>query len=132
MSDINSQFIHNQLVSIYGPEKGSKCYDRLISMLEQYTKETKRPFTTNQSLFDERDVILITYGDILRQPPQPPLQSLLNFHQDYLIDTINTIHILPFFPYSSDDGFSVIDYKAVDSALGNGKTSQSFLPKVSN
>ena len=29
------------------------------------------------------------------------------------------LHILPFFPYSSDDGFSVMDYRAVDPALGD-------------
>lgn len=29
------------------------------------------------------------------------------------------LHILPFYPYSSDDGFSVIDYRAVDPALGS-------------
>ena len=88
-------------------------------MLECYTKETRRVFKTGQPLFNEQDVILITYSDLLSQPHQPPLQSLRNFHQDYLSDTINTIHLLPFFPYSSDDGFSVIDYKAVDPALGD-------------
>jgi sucrose phosphorylase len=36
-----------------------------------------------------------------------------------LQDLINTVHILPFFPYSSDDGFSVIDYRQIDPALGD-------------
>ncbi|MCG8475253.1 MAG: sugar phosphorylase, partial [Cytophagales bacterium] len=31
----------------------------------------------------------------------------------------SSLHVLPFFPYSSDDGFSVIDYRIVDPALGN-------------
>ncbi|MCK4709207.1 MAG: alpha-glucosidase C-terminal domain-containing protein, partial [Gammaproteobacteria bacterium] len=30
----------------------------------------------------------------------------------------NSIHILPFYPYSSDDGFSVINYKKVNENLG--------------
>jgi sucrose phosphorylase len=31
---------------------------------------------------------------------------------------VNGVHLLPFYPYSSDDGFSVIDYKQVNPALG--------------
>ena len=31
---------------------------------------------------------------------------------------VDDIHLLPFYPYSSDDGFSVIDYKQVNPALG--------------
>ena len=31
---------------------------------------------------------------------------------------INTIHVLPFFPHSSDGGFSVIDFRQVDPELG--------------
>ncbi len=119
MSDKNKGFIQKQLVFLYGPERGAQSYKRLISMLEHYKKETKRVFKTGQPLFSERDVILITYSDLLRQPSRPPLQSLLTFHQDYLADTINTIHLLPFFPYSSDDGFSVIDYRVVNPALGD-------------
>jgi sucrose phosphorylase len=46
------------------------------------------------------------------------LQTLANFLHTYLQDTISTVHLLPFYPYSSDDGFSVIDYRAVDPALG--------------
>ena len=39
---------------------------------------------------------------------------------------INTIHILPFYPYSSDDGFSVIDYKKVDPACGTWENIESL------
>ncbi|MCB0228531.1 MAG: alpha-amylase, partial [Anaerolineae bacterium] len=61
---------------------------------------------------------LITYGDQFREPGRPPLRSLLTFLDTYLGDAVNGVHILPFFPYSSDDGFSVIDYLVVDPALG--------------
>ncbi len=37
----------------------------------------------------------------------------------YMKGVVNTIHILPFYPYSSDDGFAVIDYKKVNEDLGN-------------
>ena len=77
--------------------------------------------------WSERDVVLITYGDQVRSVQQPgntteqetPLQAQLRFLQQWqLLQLINTIHFLPFFPYSSDDGFSVIDYRTVDPASG--------------
>jgi len=56
---------------------------------------------------------------MVQQEGQPPLLTLAEFAKKYLSDVVSTIHILPFFPYSSDDGFSVIDYRAVNSAFGD-------------
>lgn len=67
----------------------------------------------------ERDAILITYGDQFREPGRPPLQALHAFLNEHLRDAIGGVHILPCFPYSSDDGFSVMDYRQVDPALGD-------------
>lgn len=69
--------------------------------------------------FTERDVILITYGDLLYKRLQSPLKTLGDFCDTYLKGAINTIHILPFFPSSSDRGFSVIDFETVDPVLGS-------------
>jgi sucrose phosphorylase len=69
--------------------------------------------------FTQKDVILITYGDLLRGKERPPLATLAGFCDTYLKGTINTLHILPFFPSSSDKGFSIIDFETVDSNLGS-------------
>ena len=69
--------------------------------------------------FTERDVILITYGDLLHRKHQSPLKTLGDFCNAYLKGTINTLHILPFFPSSSDRGFSIIDFETVDPLLGS-------------
>ena len=69
--------------------------------------------------FTERDIILITYGDLLYRRHQSPLKTLGDFCDTYLTGTINTIHILPFFPFSSDRGFSIIDFETVDPLLGS-------------
>lgn len=66
----------------------------------------------------EKDVLLITYGDQLSRPGERPLQSLRKFMQEVVKGSINSVHILPFYPYSSDDGFSVIDYYQVNPELG--------------
>ena len=69
--------------------------------------------------FTERDVILITYGGLLYKRHQSPLKTLGDFCGTYLRGNINTIHILPFFPSSSDRGFSIINFETVDPLLGS-------------
>jgi len=66
----------------------------------------------------EKDIILITYADQFREAQRSPLESLNTFLESNLKDVISGIHILPFCPYSSDDGFSVIDYRRVAPELG--------------
>jgi len=80
--------------------------------------EKERDFNPAER-FTERDVVLITYGDLLYKRRQSPLKTLGDFCDAYLRGTINTIHILPFFPSSSDRGFSIIDFQTVDPLLGS-------------
>ncbi|MEM8999909.1 MAG: alpha-amylase family glycosyl hydrolase [Bacteroidota bacterium] len=65
------------------------------------------------------DCILITYGDSIWQEHEKPLVTLKRFADSYFSDVINTIHVLPCFPYSSDDGFSVMDYYQINPDLGD-------------
>jgi sucrose phosphorylase len=69
--------------------------------------------------FSEKDCILITYGDLIKSEESAPLETLTKFCNTNLKGIINTIHILPFFPYSSDRGFSVMDFEEVNPMLGN-------------
>ncbi len=70
--------------------------------------EREKSFVSEER-FTEKDIILITYGDLIRGRERSPLATLAKFCRTYLEGTINTLHLLPFFPYSSDRGFSVID-----------------------
>ena len=81
-----------------------------IGIAEDLPQRTER--------FSERDVALITYGDSIIGADQSPLQALTTLVSGDLSDAISTVHVLPFSPYSSDRGFSVIDYRAVDENLG--------------
>ncbi len=71
-----------------------------------------------ERLWSERDSLLITYGNSIRQAGHKPLDTLQNFLHEHLQGVFSAVHILPFFPYSSDDGFAVIDYTQVDPELG--------------
>ena len=65
------------------------------------------------------DVWMITYADQFRSPGESPLATLRTVLDTDFADVVNGVHILPFFPWSSDDGFSVIDYENVEPAYGD-------------
>ena len=65
------------------------------------------------------DIMFITYGDAFTESGQPPLQTLQQFLDTWMSGLTSTVHILPFFPYTSDDGFAVSDYRSVDPNLGD-------------
>ena len=94
--------------------------NQLISIMRLSPNlETSMPMAVSQSLWSEKDTIMITYGDSLLQSGETPLKTLKSFLNQYCQPHINGVHILPFFPYSSDDGFSVIDYSSVNEGLGD-------------
>ncbi len=100
--------------SIYGAAGEAAC-KRIATLLG----EVDPPGTPPKHRFSETDVVLITYGDSLNSHRRPPIQTLHDFARRYLKACFSAIHFLPFFPYSSDDGFSVTDYLGVDSNLGS-------------
>lgn len=72
----------------------------------------------NENLWGERDAILITYADTVNGLGEPPLQVLKRFLIEKVGQTASCVHVLPFFPYTSDDGFAVQNYTRVNGAMG--------------
>ncbi|MBC7876741.1 MAG: sugar phosphorylase [Anaerolineales bacterium] len=107
----------SHLTFLYGPEKAPHLLERVQKMASDYRTRTQGK--TYDGELTERDSILITYGDQVQSPDENPLQTLNKFCTQYLTDVVNGIHILPFYPWTSDDGFSVVDYRKVDPALGD-------------
>ncbi|WP_417521656.1 sugar phosphorylase [Marinobacter sp.] len=77
------------------------------------------PPAAHQNHWTESDIVLITYADTVQRDDEKPLVTLRQFLNRCLSDSISAVHILPFFPSSSDDGFSVMDYLAVNESHGN-------------
>lgn len=73
----------------------------------------------HQNHWDQCDVIMISYGDALHETGKPALQTLHRFLHEPCEGLISGVHILPFFPYSSDDGFAVSDFYQVRESAGN-------------
>lgn len=76
----------------------------------------QRPYHNNWS---EKDTILITYGDSIRATDEKPLKTLHRFLKDHSENIFRNVHILPFCPSSSDGGFAIVDFSAVDKELGD-------------
>jgi len=105
----------NHLINLYGKGKALQFYERAQTLVDGYRAQ----ISVHDLDLTEHDSVLITYGDQIQSPGNPPLQILGSFCKKYLANIVSGIHILPFYPWTSDDGFSVIDYRKVDSSLGD-------------
>jgi sucrose phosphorylase len=107
--------IKERLLALYNPEDANSAEVLIRELIAYYhDRVDSKPYKMTQE-----DVILITYGDQVIHAGEEPLLTLKRFLDTYVKGMINTVHILPFYPYSSDDGFSVIDYKDVSPRMGS-------------
>lgn len=108
--------IKKRLARLYGSWRADELADRIYLLIGRYGISPKT--TGNRPSWSEKDAVLIAYGDIVQESGQRPLVTLKNFCDRRLAGALNTVHVLPFCPSSSDGGFSVIDYRQVDPRLG--------------
>lgn len=101
---------------IYPDKDANKIISKVEKLANKY--EIKQ---TGSSWISEKDAMLITYGDSIVEEGKPGLETLNEFLTKYVNDAISAVHILPMFPYTSDDGFSVVDYKKINPDLGEWK-----------
>lgn len=115
ISDRKLKSIRARLRRLYG-DRASLLVNRLEMVIGRYGVgiDVKKP----DSLWSQHDVVLITYADSLRREDETPLHSLHRFLTKRLIGAVTAVHVLPFYPWSSDDGFSVIDYREVRPDYG--------------
>ncbi|SHL03126.1 sucrose phosphorylase [Desulfatibacillum alkenivorans DSM 16219] len=124
ISEETAQGILEKLTILYGEEEARIYQSEVLRLMKVYYAHKSPEMIEFEQDFDahnrftEEDVILITYGDLLHDDRMSPLDTLTYFCERHLRGTINTLHLLPFFPYSSDRGFAVIDFEEVDPRLG--------------
>ncbi len=106
-----------RLEMLYPEHNTDRLLERIALMASRYNYLEER-CRKDQPCWDQTSVLLITYGDMLLHPEKKPLFTLHRFLKKHLYYVVTGIHVLPFFPYSSDDGFSVIDYRRVNRELG--------------
>ena len=116
----SKQKIQQHLSFLYGEQQSELLAAQLWEKLAAFQKTFSAPEYLGPShRLSESDVILISYGDMVQRSGEKPLKVMAEFLKTHLDGFINIVHILPFFPYSSDDGFSVIDYQQVNSNWGD-------------
>jgi glycosidase len=114
--DNSIERIAPRLRILYSELEATNCLAKITILMERHSHLVRQKST---QAWSEKDIVLITYSDQIRHPSLTSLQALNRFLVDNgLSSLINTIHLLPFYPFSSDDGFSVVDYRAVDPAVG--------------
>lgn len=110
--------IFEYLQRLYGAEPAAPAGRRLSALIEHWRRLMPRVPDRIAQPLTERDTLLISYADQVRVQDQAPMQTLAAFCEVHLRESVSGVHILPFYPSSSDDGFAVKDYFAVDPALG--------------
>ena len=116
--------ISRRLSALYGEDRSEEIYSHVERIMRIHYAHATREIVEAEKGFDptqrftERDVVLITYGDLILSEGRSPLRTLVDFAEVFFQGIITTLHILPFYPYSSDRGFSVISYAEVDPRLG--------------
>lgn len=109
--------IENHLTEIYGEGDQSALTDRLVDAMKLRDHFFEPvPFTNHWS---EKDVAVITYGNTFQREGSKPLDELISFLDKRLGDAPSMVHVLPYFPWTSDDGFAVSDYEMVKPDLGD-------------
>jgi len=117
--------INKRLHRLYSTEIAERAVNDLIDLIFKY----KQRIDSQVYHLSEKDVILISYGDQVHRDHEPSLETLGEFMDKHLQGVINSIHILPFYPSSSDSGFSVVNYSAVDPRMGSWREIDSISSK---
>ncbi len=100
---------------VYAADVARQTADSIIELV----RVARARIEPDKHILSSDDIVLITYGDSIRKTGCSPLAALRDFYRQFLADSMNSIHILPFHPFTSDDGFSVVDYYSIDPALGD-------------
>jgi len=118
ISSSKLKVIRRRLARVYGIEEADILLDRLYRMVGRYGVGAQ--LNQNSPNLTARDVVLITYADMVKSSSeeQSPLGALKEFCTARLKGAVSAIHILPFYPWTSDDGFSVVDYREVSPDYG--------------
>ncbi len=121
-----NETVKHHLEFLYGETAAPELEKAFEMLVSKSRKSRPSAVSADKNELTEADGMLITYGDQVRSSGQSPLAALTNFLSGRVAGTISAVHILPFYPSSSDDGFSVMDYYSVDPELGTWEDVESL------
>ncbi len=112
--------IEENLTLLYGPELMPSALTKLRHIITEHRGQKSQFESPLSSGFEltEKDIIMIAYGDHLTSSTAAPIRTLSNWCGQHLKGLISAVHLLPFHPSTSYDGYAITDYMAVDPRLG--------------
>ncbi len=114
--------LQEKLEKLY-PGRGKEIHNQIKAVVKNFRKKNKKIADSEAQkegpLFSQKDLMLICYADHVQEKGKKTFQTMNKFLQKYARGCFNKIHFLPFYPWSSDDGFSVMDYYGVKDSYGN-------------
>ncbi|GLS83088.1 sugar phosphorylase [Paraferrimonas haliotis] len=116
--------VQTYLRTLYPDHDPTELAHKVLKVMRlENTHQAPRP---HQNHWTEKDCVLISYGDSIIERNRKPLATLLDFVQQHLGNNVSVVHLLPYFPYTSDDGFAVLDYYQVNDSLGDWQDIEAF------
>lgn len=109
--------VRAHLERLYPPDAAARTAAAVLDLMTAHRARTAGAPARSEP-FDETDVVLITYADQVFETGRPPLATLAEFLDRHLDGVVTGLHLLPFYPSTSDDGFAVVDYDEVDPSYG--------------
>lgn len=118
MTDVDLHALRSRLrplVEGLYPERAEEVLDALVALAERWAP---RLGPADKGRPDEGTAYLITYGDAFRRDGEAPLHTLADVLRTHVRDAVTDVHLLPIYPWTSDDGFGVVDHREVNPDLG--------------
>ena len=120
---MKSQRARARLIKLYGEAAGTRTYERLVELIAKWREPIEASLCKDsdgaEPGFTEKDTVLIAYGDHLQRDGEAPLKTLGDWCAKYLKGILSTVHVLPFHPSTSYEGYAITDYRAVDEKMGS-------------
>lgn len=126
ISSTRLKLLRRRLGKLYGMDRADRLLDRMYQMIGRYGVGVGLSPNSQSNGLSEQDVVLITYADMVQSMDRAPLDVLREFCSQYLKGAVSTVHLLPFYPWTSDDGFSVVDYRQVHKNYGKWSDIENF------
>ena len=126
ISSTRLKLLRRRLGKLYGVERADRLLDRMYQMIGRYGVGVGLSPSGQNTGLNQQDVVLITYADMVQSKGRAPLDILREFCSQHLKGAVSTVHLLPFYPWTSDDGFSVVDYRQVHPDYGKWNDIENF------
>ncbi|MFV0428780.1 MAG: alpha-amylase family glycosyl hydrolase [Arachnia sp.] len=97
------------------PQRRERLLRGIAELVETYRPRLKG---RHRARMDQATTYVITYADSVVRSGQAPLVTLREVLNHTVGQAVSDVHLLPMFPWTSDDGFGVVDHRQLNPRLG--------------